>query len=332
MKEDNEKQLEQILEKISEEAKPDAHFEQILKVKLRERFHHLYEKKEVKTPFFQGIWRLKIQFTSALILVLFTSTTIYAYNSDEITNGHILYPLKRSAENVEEIFATSPESKTSYYNKMAGRRIRELSVLESRGVLDEPTIKETDILLAKAEISVREIPEVEDGNIKETPSNIETNKFDRINLTKTTPLDSPRKTKREKAIEEISEIRSEFQRKYEGKLFKAPQPIRPVIEKAKLPERTSTQPENTKKLKESVRKPEKKVHKDRDDKVSPLETRRTIETDSTITDTTPIPTARTIIEPIVTPLPTPALEEPEKTEPYNLHELKRELKKLRVRE
>ena len=160
MEENNHEQLEKILHSISQDAKPDKNFEQMLKVKLREKFHEEYEIS--KTPFFSRIWRFKTQLVSTLVLVLFSSTTLYAYNSDNVTNGSLLYPLKKSTENVEGLFATTPQAKTDHYNKLAKRRMRELVVIEKRGMKDEETMRETNNLLSKATTIAMEVPDEDD--------------------------------------------------------------------------------------------------------------------------------------------------------------------------
>lgn len=384
MKETNDSKLEKILESIAKESKPTKDFEQILKVKLRERFHHLYENKEVKTSFFQRIWKLKVQFTSALVLVLFTSTTLYAYNTDEITNGHILYPLKRTAENVEELFVTSPEAKTNFYNKMAVRRMRELSVLENKGIMDEETIRETDNLLAKAEISAREVPdeEIEDSDEnkqelkplrpKNSPS-IRANQPNDINLAKeqasimaeVVTVEPRLKTKREKAVEEIAMIRAEFQQKFDRRLFKneekteepedpkpteTVQPIIPKIEIASPIIKVETKPpaeeklgkkdrpKKTGKREDKTRKEEPKAKKDDDNATVNIPAITPQPEPKTEPEPTPAPEVTITPELIITQpiINVPAIVELDKeteveTELYNLRELKRELKRLRVR-
>ncbi len=250
----NDQQLEKILHSIAQDAKADKNFEQMLKVKLRERFHLQHEapKEEQKKTFLKRIWRFKTQFASAFILVLFSSTTLYAYNSDEVTNGSILYPLKRSTENVEELFATTPEAKTEHYSKMAKRRMRELAVLQVKGITDETTIKETNALLRKASTIALEVAdEPIESNERETQERktderkLNERKTDErktnerktdekikqrpveINLAQErTPDKDPnadatrtplQRTKRTKALEEISEIREEFEEKFERK-------------------------------------------------------------------------------------------------------------------
>lgn len=214
MDKNNHQQLEKILQSMAKEAKPDKSFEQMLKVKLRERFHAYHESKSTKI----GFWnRFKIQLSSAFVLAIFASTTMYAYASDDITNSNILYPLKITAEKVEGIFAASPEAKMTYYNKMAGRRMRELAVLEKRGIKDEVTIRETDNLLAKAELAAKEVPD-QILPIQPTPI-IQPAINSGINLAK---------TKREKALEEITAIRSEFKNNFDEGLF--PTAAAPAIE------------------------------------------------------------------------------------------------------
>lgn len=206
MEENNHEQLEKILHSIAQDAKPDKNFEQMLKVKLRERFHTQHEIQ--KTPLLKRIWRLKVQLTSTLVLVLFSSTTIYAYNSDNVTNGSILYPLKRSTENIEGLLATTPEAKTTYYNKMATRRMRELTVLETKGIKDEATIQETKNLLTRASAVALELPnEVERESIKP-----EVSRSAKQPLIQSQPVSG----KREKALEEISKLRKEFEIKFDN--------------------------------------------------------------------------------------------------------------------
>ena len=253
METNNHEQLEKILNSISQDAKPDKNFEQMLKVKLRERFHTQYETPRI--PFFQRIWRFNTQLTATFVLVIFSSTTIYAYGSDNVTNGSILYPLKISTEKVEETFATTPEAKSNYYKKMAKRRMRELAVLERKGVIDERTIKETDNLIVRASTIALDVPEeeidemIEVKTVKKTRNPAPT----RIELPMAAPSSTPiqlmkeipaattlsireentaeiaetkvetkvetevttrKKTKREKAMEEISEVRAEFDDKF----------------------------------------------------------------------------------------------------------------------
>lgn len=240
MEENNHEQLEKILHSISQDAKPDKNFEQMLKVRLREHFYTQHE--EPKNPFLKRMWRFKTQLTTTFVLVLFSSTTIYAYNNDNITNGSILYPLKRSTENIEELLATTPQAKTDHYNKMAKRRMRELEVLQKRGIIDQATMKEADRLLARASTVAMEVADETEEAIeiprqtKSAPIKLikqntaEIREIKEVNLVekKVEEKRSEVKTKREKALEEISKTREEFEEKFNK--IEAPRDKKPPIE------------------------------------------------------------------------------------------------------
>lgn len=237
MEENNHEQLEKILHSISQDAKPDKNFELMLKVRLRERFYTQYE--APKNPFLKRMWRFKTLLTTTMVLALFSTTTIYAYNNDSVTNGNILYPLKRSTENVQELLATTPQAKTDHYNKMAKRRMRELAILQKNGVTDEATIKETNRLLTKASTVAMELADEGDEadkdnemsrQTKSAPIRLIKQNSREINLVeekrpevqemeevKEMIKEPPKRTKREKALEEISKTREEFDEKFNKK-------------------------------------------------------------------------------------------------------------------
>lgn len=355
MQENNDKQLEKRLQAMAKEAKPDKNFEQMLKVRLRERFHVYHENKTARRI---GFWnRFKIQLSSAFVITIFASTTMYAYASDDITNGHILYSLKRSAEKVEEVFATSPESKTNYYNKMAGRRMREIAVLQKRGIKDEATIKETDNFLARAELAAREVPdeEIQVQNDDQSDINLtdqKTSIADEIEQT------SPRKTRREKALKEIASIRVEFKKEFADTFIPinaAPVNTAAPVIMAKPEIKVKNKDEN--KIEDRTeKKPVKTPRKDKKDKkensnkiennpvVAPINNESTT-TSEVITPGNTTTQNNFIIQNdpaipanIVTPIdiPTtdtivlPKINENDTIDPelYNLKQLKKELKKL----
>ncbi len=208
MKEQNEEQLEKLLKSLAEEAQPDKKFEMMLQQKLKEQFaekHGSTAQTGNVSSFFMRLLKFKLQFTTALILVLFTSTTIYAYESDAVTNGHILYPLKRTAEKVEEIFANSPEEKSDYYHKMAKRRISELETLEKKGSSDEETVAEAETMLTYAEAELGNIPEKIQPALSDSPQ-LETAEMAAPQIM----MEEPPKNKREIKKEEILKTREEF--------------------------------------------------------------------------------------------------------------------------
>ena len=223
MQENNCEQLEKILQSIAQNARPDNSFKQTLKARLNGRFYSQQEsQKKEQRPASRVIWRWKIQFTSIIALVLLSSTTIYAYSRDDVTNGNILYPLKRSVENIEGLFATTPQAQTDYYNKMAKRRMDELTVLQDKGITDENTLKEADLLITKATKVAQEVP----NDQVSTPPTIRIDQpiihsSNGVALTQNIPamptIIPHVKTKRQKALEETFQIRQEFEEKFDRK-------------------------------------------------------------------------------------------------------------------
>lgn len=77
---------------------------------------------------------------STLVVILTFSTTSYAYTSDAVTEGSILYPVKRGIEQLQEsILVQTPEQKVEFYEKLADRRIRELEYLKKDSRTSENT-------------------------------------------------------------------------------------------------------------------------------------------------------------------------------------------------
>ncbi|MEK7547743.1 MAG: hypothetical protein AAB540_02520 [Patescibacteria group bacterium] len=149
MKNITDKKLESILKNFSSEAKPGKMFMRSLGGKLQKQFAETYSQEQ---SFFNRFFKLKLQFASALVVIFFTSTTIYAYSSDSVVNGDLLYPLKLGTEKVEGLLAVTPERKVEYYNKMADRRMEEFTHLEQkRNRIDKPTLKEAKRLIELSE-------------------------------------------------------------------------------------------------------------------------------------------------------------------------------------
>jgi len=70
----------------------------------------------------------------ALVLVLvFGSTSIFAYASESILPGDQLYPLKLAVEEVEKQIAITPKAKIKVRQKISERRMKE-AVLMSRSI------------------------------------------------------------------------------------------------------------------------------------------------------------------------------------------------------
>lgn len=141
-----EKQVEKMLNRLAQTAKPDDGFQKRLEIRLEEKFDQKFR----KNNFWPAILRFKLRFASALIVITLTSATIYAYNSDSVVRGDLLYPLKTTAERVEGFFARTPERRTLYYEKMAKRREAEINNMREKDLYYSKTLEERDRLLELA--------------------------------------------------------------------------------------------------------------------------------------------------------------------------------------
>ena len=178
----NDNQLEKILENLAKEGKPDQKFQKALLKEVKSKYKKIYG----HSSWIMKIFRFKLQLASSLALLTLTSTTLYAYNSNSIVTGDLLYPLKRSVETVEGYFADNEEEKSNYYSKMAERRTRELEHIEIESESYKNTIRETErmVEMAKTELNKvekRRLPEIK-IEIDRTPENTENNE-EKINKT-----------------------------------------------------------------------------------------------------------------------------------------------------
>ena len=74
--------------------------------------------------------QLKLAPTVAVVLLIFMiSIPGYAYGSNNVTRGHVLYNIKKSIEELELNLTKSEEAKVKKYIKMAERRLEEAEVL-----------------------------------------------------------------------------------------------------------------------------------------------------------------------------------------------------------
>lgn len=63
-------------------------------------------------------------------------TSAYAYSSPSVTEGNVLYPVKRGIETVRVHFATSPEDRTTIHLQLYERRLDEAErLLETRALM-----------------------------------------------------------------------------------------------------------------------------------------------------------------------------------------------------
>lgn len=67
----------------------------------------------------------KVSLTVLAIFVVLGATAVYAANNDQITPGSILYPLKKTVENVEQQLSLTKSAKVENFNKLSERRLKE---------------------------------------------------------------------------------------------------------------------------------------------------------------------------------------------------------------
>ncbi|TAN32743.1 hypothetical protein EPN28_04480 [Patescibacteria group bacterium] len=90
---------------------------------------------------------------ASVLLLALLATGAYAYNSDEVTEGTVLYPVKQKLEEVEELTKRTPEAKADFYLKQIKRREAEEAALERRRARIEKAKNRLDMLEKNIEAS-----------------------------------------------------------------------------------------------------------------------------------------------------------------------------------
>ena len=67
----------------------------------------------------------KVSLTALAIFVVLGGTAVYAVNNDQVTPGSVLYPLKKTIENVEQQLSLTKNAKVDTLNKLSERRLKE---------------------------------------------------------------------------------------------------------------------------------------------------------------------------------------------------------------
>ncbi|MFA6417236.1 MAG: DUF5667 domain-containing protein [Patescibacteria group bacterium] len=79
---------------------------------------------------------------AAMVLVLiFSATSIFAYASDSVVPGNIIYPLKKAVEKLEQNIAPSKTAKIAAYEKQSVRRLEEAVNLSQKNSSTTPAAK-----------------------------------------------------------------------------------------------------------------------------------------------------------------------------------------------
>lgn len=69
---------------------------------------------------------------SLVVIIVFTSTSMYSYASDYVAVGHTLYPIKKGIEETEKAISITDSSKVKVYSKMSERRLDEAMKLSEK--------------------------------------------------------------------------------------------------------------------------------------------------------------------------------------------------------
>jgi len=91
---------------------------------------------------------------ASLLVVFGTGTSVYAYDSPDVSDGHPLYPIKQGLERIEERFAATPETRAEFHAKMMERRIAEAERLDQT---QEQIPKILESAAAELDLSVEEL-------------------------------------------------------------------------------------------------------------------------------------------------------------------------------
>ena len=78
----------------------------------------------------QHAFRFAVAGMASLLVVLGTGTSVYAYDSPTVSDGHPLYSIKQGIERIEERFAATPEMRAEFHAKMMERRMAEAERLD----------------------------------------------------------------------------------------------------------------------------------------------------------------------------------------------------------
>ncbi len=79
---------------------------------------------------------------AAMVLVLiFSATSIFAYASDSVVPGNIIYPLKKAVEKIEQNIAPNKTAKIAAYEKQSVRRLEEAVNLSQKNSSTTPATK-----------------------------------------------------------------------------------------------------------------------------------------------------------------------------------------------
>jgi len=92
-------------------------------------------------------WRLAAGGVCAVVLVFGGGTGVYAYESQDVVEGSMLYPVKAGIERAQEAIARTPAAKAEVHAVMLERRVQEAERHE-----DDPPVRDRLLRAAASEI------------------------------------------------------------------------------------------------------------------------------------------------------------------------------------
>jgi len=105
--------------------------------KIRFRLHKIILKQKAMSFFdafnFRGLSINNAVLVVLVVIFVISSTSLYAYGSEQVTPGKVLYPLKRTIETVKNELSPTGAAKADNYNGLSSRRLEEALILSNQG-------------------------------------------------------------------------------------------------------------------------------------------------------------------------------------------------------
>lgn len=135
----------------------------VFKASLQKDLNKAWDAKYGKVSWVQTGVMYRAGAMAVAVLVLVGSGGAYAYNSPDVTEGNIFYPVKKAIENVEEKTRITPEAKAKFLLKKIERREAERERLVKN---ENKVIKNQNLEIEKPESAESEDSELAKEGIK----------------------------------------------------------------------------------------------------------------------------------------------------------------------
>ncbi len=90
----------------------------------------LLSKLEPVASYRQHAFRFATAGMAAVLVIFGTGTSVYAYSSPDVSDGHPLYPIKHGMEQLQERFAATSDQRAEFHADMMQRRMAEAERLD----------------------------------------------------------------------------------------------------------------------------------------------------------------------------------------------------------